>query len=425
MVPQAVEISDEPYRAMYKLSNMRLRSNCPTLMWPWIICPLMSNAEEIPISLIRGGALYWAQEKVGLIRRNQWNLGRRIFVAVAVAWIPLVVLAAMHSGTDLRELLTDYRIYSRVLIAIPLLLIAQVGMEGHFREMAEYFIQADLVRAEDLGRFGGIMTKARHLRDAKLPEVLVMAAVILQIAYMLESGRLKNVSWITDSGIGALTPAGYYSTFVTQGIFMVLLGLVLWKWLIWILVMRDLANIDLQLDPTDGDLNSGLGFLSEIPKAFLPVLLAISAVIGATWRFQVLAGQVELKSLVMPAAVLAALVLLIFVGPLALFTPKLLKSKGEGQIEYGTLRHLHSLEFRKRWVQERNEHLPELLGTRDVSSLSGISSSFRNIDEMKVFPFRRSTIVAMLAALALPMVPVLTTEIPLKELLKKLLEALH
>jgi hypothetical protein len=32
--------------------------------------------EEIPISLIRGGMFYWAQEKIGLIRPHQWNLGK-------------------------------------------------------------------------------------------------------------------------------------------------------------------------------------------------------------------------------------------------------------------------------------------------------------------------------------------------------------
>jgi hypothetical protein len=76
-----------------------------------------------------------------------------------------------------------------------------------------------------------------------------------------------------------------------------LLALVLWKWLIWILVMRDFSKMNLQLDPTDGDLTAGLGFLGEIPKAFSPVLLAISVVIGAAWRTELQAGQIDLKSL--------------------------------------------------------------------------------------------------------------------------------
>jgi len=44
---------------------------------------------------------------------------------------------------------------------------------------------------------------------------------------------------------------------------------------------------------------------------------------------------------------------------------------------------------------------------------------------MRILPFRKGTLVGLLAALALPLIPVVTTQIPLKEVLKKLLEALH
>jgi hypothetical protein len=240
---------------------------------------------------------------------------------VALAWIPLVVLTAMDGGNNLQALLSDYRVYARALIAIPLLLIAQVGMEQRFLEMGRYFLDANLVRAEDIVHFRRVMDKARRLRDAKLPEVVVVVAVYLQVGYFLESGRLTKSGWAVDVSTNALTPAGYYSVLVTQVLFMGLLGLVLWKWLIWILVMRDLSKMNLQLDPTDGDLSAGLGFLGEIPKAFTPVLLAISVVIGSAWRYQLLADQAGLKSLAMPAGLLAVIVVVIFISPLSLFTP--------------------------------------------------------------------------------------------------------
>jgi hypothetical protein len=41
---------------------------------------------------------------------------------------------------------------------------------------------------------------------------------------------------------------------------------------------------------------------------------------------------------------------------------------------------------------------------------------------MRVLPFRKGTLVGLLAALALPLIPVVTTQIPLKEVLKKPLE---
>jgi hypothetical protein len=384
---------------------------------------------ELLISLMRGGTLYWVQEKSHLIRSNQWNLGRRLPLAVAIAWLPLLVLAAMHHGVgstrDLAALLTDYRVYSRVFIGIPLLLLGQITIESHFREMSQHFLDANLVRITDLSAFRRLMERARYLRDAKLPEILMVIAVYLQIGYFLKSGKLHYATWATEAGSNTPTLAGYYALWVAQALFLALVALAFWKWVIWIVVLRDLSRLDLQLDATDGDLTGGLGFLGNLPKAFVTVVLAISAVIGATWRSQLLEGSATLESYKLPAALFAVLILLVFFLPLLLFTPKLIREKKEGNLKYGSLQHLHSLQFRQKWIAERNQHIEELLGTSDVSSLADISSSFKNVEEMKVFPFKKSAAIAILVGLALPMLPALTAQIPFKELLKSLLDALH
>ncbi len=384
---------------------------------------------ESPISLIRGGSFYWVQEKARLIRPNNWNLSLRLPLAIAIAWLPMLVLVATHAGSgagnDLYAFLTDYRVYARIFIAIPLLLVGQVTMETHFREMGQHFLDANLVRTGDLPVFQKIMQKAVRLRDTKLPEILIVVAVYLQIAYMLQSGRLRNTSWAIDSARGSFTPAGYYSLLVAHALFLGLLALAIWKWIIWILVLRDISRLDLQLDATDGDLAAGLGFLGEIPKAFVPVVLAMSAVIGANWRYQILSENISLLSLKFPAGVLAVLVLAIFLLPLLLFTPKLIREKKDGGLKYGSLRHLHSLQFRSKWIDERNDHVESLLGTSDVSSLADISASFRNVEEMSIVPFQKSAAIALLVGLVIPMIPALTAQIPLKEVLKTLMDALH
>jgi hypothetical protein len=44
---------------------------------------------------------------------------------------------------------------------------------------------------------------------------------------------------------------------------------------------------------------------------------------------------------------------------------------------------------------------------------------------MSAYPFRKSSVVAFLLALAVPMIPVVTTQIPLKEIMKGLFDAIH
>src|SRR5277367_1401724 len=92
------------------------------------------------LSLIRGGALYHFQEVTHLIRPNQWNIGRRIFTAVLVGWVPLVVLTAMSgSHSSLIALLKDYRVFARVFVAIPLLISGQQLIEERFHLIVRHF----------------------------------------------------------------------------------------------------------------------------------------------------------------------------------------------------------------------------------------------------------------------------------------------
>src|SRR5262245_51672636 len=146
----------------------------------------------LPISLIRGGSFYRVQEKARLVQAHSWTLHKRVPFAVAVAWLPMVILAFAHGGwDDLRPLLTDYRVYARVFIAIPLLLLAQVTMDVRFREVGQHFLDANIIRIQDLHRFREIVQKTRRLRDAVLPEVIVIVLVYLQVAYFLQSNRLR------------------------------------------------------------------------------------------------------------------------------------------------------------------------------------------------------------------------------------------
>jgi len=384
------------------------------------------QAREIPISLIRGGFFYQVQEKARLIGPHTWGLRRRLPLALAIAWLPLPILAATHGGVDdLRALLVDYRVYARAFIAIPLLLVAQVTMETRFREMVQHFLDANIIRIADLSRFHQIMQRTRRLRDAKLPEFIIIVAVYVQVGYLVESGRFNLAAWAVDAAPGSMTPAAYYSVLVTQVLFLTLLSIAAWKWLIWVDVLRQLSRMPLQLDATNGDLAAGLGFLGETPRAFVPVVLAVSAVIGSYWRAQLSTGQLTLELLKWPASAYAVMLLLIFFLPLALFTPALLREKRLSIRRYGSIQHLVSLQFRHKWTTHRNQHVEDLLSAPDVSSLADLSAAFKNVEQMSAYPFRKSSVVAFLLALAVPMIPVVTTQIPLKEIMKGLFDAIH
>ena len=69
-------------------------------MHPLLAPPVDQRTREIPISLIRGGFFYQVQEKARLIGPSTWGLRKRVPLALAIAWLPLPILAATHGGVD-------------------------------------------------------------------------------------------------------------------------------------------------------------------------------------------------------------------------------------------------------------------------------------------------------------------------------------
>jgi hypothetical protein len=53
-----------------------------------------STPAPAEVSLVRGGPFYRAEQAMGLIRPDRWNLGRRIAALIAISWLPLLLVTA-------------------------------------------------------------------------------------------------------------------------------------------------------------------------------------------------------------------------------------------------------------------------------------------------------------------------------------------
>src|ERR1700722_4564506 len=104
------------------------------------------------ISLVRGGPFYRGQQAVRLIDARRWNLGRRITVAITVAWVPLVILTTVFNPQALRGLLSDYPVNVRLLFAIPLLLAGQQVMDGVFSKIVRQVGDTGILTPSDTAR---------------------------------------------------------------------------------------------------------------------------------------------------------------------------------------------------------------------------------------------------------------------------------
>ena len=123
------------------------------------------------------------------------------------------------------------------------------------------------------------------------------------------------------------------------------------------------------------------------------------------------------------AIVLLVVILLIFMGPLVFFVPRLGRLRQMGILQYGTLAQLHSTYFHQKWILHRVGREEEFLAAPEVSTLTDLAGSYDNIEHMQPFPLDRGAFVALALAVAAPLLPVVLAEISLSQVLKALLSA--
>ena len=119
-------------------------------------------------------------------------------------------------------------------------------------------------------------------------------------------------------------------------------------------------------------------------------------------------------------AAFAVAATLIVLAPLLTFAPKLAALKRAALFGYAKLSSLHDAAFEAKW---RGADDPAtLLGDPDPSSLADLATGYERAREMRPVPVNVAAIMPLLIAAAVPMLPLIATKVPLKDILKGLLK---
>ncbi len=394
--------------------------------------PLLKNVEAPhstdsadDVSLFRGGLFYRAQVLARLIDTERWNVGRRIIIVLAVTWLPLVVLTALFDRDQLVYLLTDYEVYSRVAIAIPVLLIGQLMMEDRFSIVAKHVRQARLLHGEDLQKMKGVLATIRRLRDSPFSELIIVAFIILDIAWIWNSRVASGPGWAVyrDGGVAHLRLAGSYYGLVSAPIYQLLIGLSFWKWLLWCFFLFRLSRMDLDVVATHPDGHGGLGFLGLSPISFIPVAVALSSVIGGSWSSDIRNNGARLEHFQFPAIVLVALTFIIALAPLSFFVHRLDVLRRTAMLQYGVLAQRHANYLHKGWFSQVAGRDEAQFTVAEVTALADFAISYRNIKRMRPFPADKGTLISLALAIIVPLFPAVLAEFPISVIAKGLLDA--
>jgi len=377
-------------------------------------------------SLLAGGPAHWIQQRLGLIKPGAPHLWRRAALAVAVTWVPLLLISAAE-GLALGHrvqlpFLCDFSVHARFLVAIPLLILAEGLVEQRVMDAVKHFVHAGLVSQTDFPRFEAAMESCKALRDSVVAEAVLLALTVMSVILTSREFPFNFSTWrsFVSESVHLRTFTGWWYLVVGVGLFQFLAWRWLWRLLIWYRFLWLVAKLDLRLIPTHPDRSAGLGFVGDTQKVFWTVVVACSTTFAGILANEIVYGGVPLENYEFPIAGFAIVVLLFFLVPLLMFTPRLIEAKEKSMKEYGALAVAHNQMFDRKWVQGDNPAGDPMLGTPEISSLADLGSAYEILAKMRAVPFDPADAIVLLLAALLPMTPLLLAIMPLDKLLELL-----
>jgi hypothetical protein len=380
-------------------------------------------------SLVLGGPLFQLLRRAHLSDDAMSMARRRVVVIALFAWLPLLALSALEGqllgGGAAVPFLFDFEVHIRYLVALPLLIGAELVVHRRMRSLVGVFVERRLIPAGAMARFEAAIASAFRLRNSLLAELLLIA-IVYGVGILIvwrQYVALDIASWYaTPSAEGAkLSLPGRWYVFVSLPIFQFLLLRWYFRVFIWARFLWQVSRIELSLVPTHPDRLGGLGFLSKAVYAFALLAVAHGTLLAGSLAnriFYVGAGLLDYKAEI---AVMVVFVLGIVLGPLLVFTFQLAQAKRYGLREYGTLAERYVREFDAKWLRGGAPADEALVGSGDIQSLADLGNSYEVVRTMHLTPITKEMIVQVAVATLAPIAPLALTMMPLEELLKRLL----
>jgi hypothetical protein len=391
----------------------------------------MDHASPAERSLFDAGPPLRLQQALGLCRPAEPRLARRIVLALLIGWAPLALLSVFQglavTTNRWEACLLDWGAYARWWIAVPLLIAAEGVCIPWMGRIARHFLAAGLVSEPDRPRYEAAMASARRQLDSAWPEILVIGLAYLSaFAWNATVTRETSSTWQAPLAPGgrALSLAGWWHLLVSQPLFLALLYGWLWRVVVWALFLRRVARLDLKLVASHPDGVGGLAFVRTSMRAFATLAFALGAVAAGGMANRIHYGGVPPQHFKYVLAILVALNLLLFAGPLLVFSDRLRRAKWEGVMTYGALAQGMGQQLERKWLQATDAREAEALGAPDFSATVDLYGIVANARGMKLSLCDYESLVFLVAATLLPFLPVLLTVIPLEQAVKELVKLL-
>lgn len=366
-------------------------------------------------------------EKVWHSRHEHMRWGRRALVVALFCWVPLLVASILRPNPDADiSFLKDLAAHARFLLIVPVLIFAEGPIGTRSRLVTRQFLASGLIGDDSVAEYEGVVRCGRRMVNSWLAEFLILA-LSATLVWMAVHGLLLESSsfWFERTTVHGtdLAPAGWWYWAVATPISIFLMLRWLWRYIVWCWFLARVSRMHLNLSGAHPDRVGGLGFITFHQSVFALITFAVGCAVSAAFANRILYDDtvtlLSYKWLIVGIALFSVLFGLL---PLLVFTPPLARTKRAAWGKYTQFASEYVARFEKKWM--RDDESEEMLGSGDIQSMADLGGTFERMLTMRVFAIDRRIALSFALAIVGPLLPLLLTMMPLKDIVKMLFHAL-
>ncbi len=389
----------------------------------------MSGPAGEGFSLTNCGPVDRALARAGLKSTEPPRLFLRALAPAVIVWLPLCVLAIISGRVDegvAIPFLHDLATHVRFLIVVPVLILVEASIGRRTRLVVQQFVHAELVTGPERDRYQRLLKQAGRAFESGLAEAVIFALSASFVWTAIQNFTSDGVRfWFETAGADGherLTSAGWwYAAGSLLPPFLFLRWM--WRYAVWCWLLLRISRLNLTLVATHPDRSGGLAIVNLGHTAFAQIGFAASCLVSGAVGTRILYEGASLLSFQWPLLAFVAISVAAGVAPLAVFWRPLRLAKERGLVDYGSFSARYVQGFQERWIGTKAGERP-LDAQDDIGPLCDIGASYERVAAMRMVPIAPLNALSFAVASVTPMLPLLLTVMPLKDLLKLLMQAM-
>jgi hypothetical protein len=378
-----------------------------------------------------GGPFYDMQRRLRLLRDDALHVERRAVIFVLLAWAVPLLLAVLEGHAfgpvERGPYLLDGGAWARFLVAIALFVLSERAVEDGLRDKLAQFTRAPLIEPSSYRAAASAVATALRRQNDGIAELVCLALALLVAvgSYMRFSGsEVSNWAIQFQGSAFSFTWAGLWALVVSGPIFSFLLFRGLWRHLVWSLLLRRIAALELRLVVNHPDGKGGLAFVAEYPGAYAMFILGVSCAIAVGLGRTVFEDGISPQAIGGVLIVWLVVVLALFAFSLQAFSVPLAHLKQRALSEYGAQATRHNRREERKALGRNVFPGADSAGADHEGEIPDPTEHFAAATKLSTILASRSALLPLVGAALIPFAAVGATKLPLVEilsLLKKLI----